>query len=209
MRRREVPSWARFSLQGFAFWIGWSHERYRNWRLAEGALVAELQRGIASALDQRREAVIAEVDARSLLRPGDSVNDFRKGRVDLIIANRPRRPATQGNRRPLRSSIRYVIEVKRMGEKSKILEDLKRLVHLKRSFQSKARCFLVATGQAGDRSNGFINRDGSRALGLHRLDVVSGAYEVLRVWRASGAVTRPRSAHHVALIEVFTRKTRR
>lgn len=198
---QRIPSWAERSLQGLAYWIGWTHERYPFWPLSEGSMVAETRAAIAARLDSS-QAVIAEVATRYLLSADSAVAaDIRKGRVDLVIVRH--RKGKIAKKSQIGRAATTLIEIKRgkasLGELKK---DLVRLAQIVATLVSDTRAFLIVGCESGKVPTAFV-RKGVLVRGEQSID--GGVYFVRRVWRASQAKTSIKVSHSVVLVEVVAR----
>ena len=199
--RQRIPSWAERSLQGLAYWIGWTHERYPFWSLSEGSIVTELRAAIDARLDSS-QAVIAEVDTRYLLpSDGDVATDIRKGRVDLVIVRH--RKGKIAEKSQIRRAATTLIEIKRgKASLAELKEDLVRLAQVLTTLGSGTRAFLIVGCESGKMPTAFVRKG---VLVRGEQPIKDGVYFVRRVWRASQAKTSIKVSHSVVLVEVEAR----
>lgn len=141
---QEKPMWTDTVLQAITYWIGWNHTKYRHWDLTEGAIVAELQRLIASELDSD-EALYAETYADTLINLNPFPEDVkRKEHYDLVIAKK--HEGSRPDKNELHEFVTAVIEVKRNKSWNKIEEDIQKLARLAK-YRKNTRFFIIVTSE--------------------------------------------------------------
>jgi hypothetical protein len=200
---KELPKWAEPALQGISYWIGWNYARYPHWPLTEGALVAELQRLIASNIDSD-EALCAEVNVEDLLNPKLTNDEIRPGRVDIVLVKKIKGQRLDAHR--VREDAVAIIEVKRSGPWNKIEEDIVRLSCLERHLGDSARSFVIITSQAKSFGKHFA-KDGVALKPWQSLG--DAEYKVRRLCRATAALSGRSSSHCACIIEVRARARHR
>lgn len=199
--RQRIPSWAERSLQGLAYWIGWTHERYPFWPLSEGSMVAEARVAINAWLDSS-QAAIAEVATRDLVSADAAAAAVvRKGRLDLVIVR------CRAGRIPKGSQIgraaTALIEIKRgQASHAELMKDLVRLAQIVVNLGRGVRAFLIVGCESGRTPKAFVRKG---VLVRGEKSIKGGVYFVRRVWRASQAKTSRKVSHSVVLVEVVAR----
>lgn len=114
----KPPVWAERALQGITYWMGHRRCLYRDYPLAEGALVAEVCNLIHANLPEALQ-LLCEVQYSSILKRAP-LPDSLQGRIraDLVIAQKT--ATRDGEPTP-----QFVIEVKRASApKAQIEADL-------------------------------------------------------------------------------------
>jgi len=186
-------------MQGLAFWIGWSHERFPFWPLSEGAMVAEAQAAIAARLGPGLSA-IAEVPTKSLVSEQEHrSHKIRSGRIDLVVIAKRGGSLPKGEE--IRDAALALVEIKRgQAPWSEIKKDLVRLANILATMHTGCRAFLIIGCERGQSPSRFIYQ-GAALRGKYVID--GGYYRTRRVWRASSARNVGKTSHAVALVEVF------
>jgi len=173
---RKHPKWAQKALQGIAYWIGHQRCLYRDYPLAEAALVAEICNLIYTHL-QKPRVLSCEVQYADLFKPKIPPTRFpnagfgKYSRADLVIY------PTKGKACP-----EFVIEVKRATAPRKLISrDLARLAAIKKSRPAtRAFLFIVAEDY---RPAMFVGDNGAALSGKRERDGVY--YRVLRAYKAA------------------------
>jgi hypothetical protein len=189
------PNWATRALQGVTYWIGHRRCLYRQYPLAEGALVAELCNLIHANL-HHNFLLTCEVQYTDLLdgRPKPDILTQR-ARADLVISERPGRK--DGEPRP-----RFIIEVKRASApKAQIDSDLQRLAAVKTTYRG-VRTFMFLIAEA-HRPKRFVDEDGKSRTGRHSIPDSPGYFRVRRTLKAAHAYTEVAHAQYACLLEVY------
>jgi hypothetical protein len=192
---KKHPSWAEKALQGVTFWMGHRRCLYRDYPLAEGALVAEVCNLIYANLPKKYQ-LLCEVQYSSLVECNPMPKLLRgRIRADLVVAEKAERTGEE----PVP---KFIIEVKRASApKSQIDADLSRLAVLRRLCPDiRAFVFLISEAQ---RPRRFVNEDGHSILGRHQIPDCDEHYRVRRTWKAAHAYTKRERAQYACLIEVY------
>lgn len=197
---KELPQWAEPAIQAISYWMGWNHVRYRHWPLTEGALVAELQRLIASNIGSD-EALCAEVDVKYLCDPKLTTDEkIRGGRVDIVITKKVK--GQRPNDKQVRENVVAIIEVKRAKQWNKIKEDIVRLSMLSSHLGASVRSFVIVTSEAKPFEKRFA-KNGKALKPIQSLD--NAEYKVLRLCRATAALGQSKAPHCACIVEVRPR----
>ena len=194
-RLEKWPKWVDRSLQGVTYWIGHRRCLYRDYPLAEGALVAEISNLIYGNL-RGAYSLQCEVMYKTLL-PQQAAPDpnilATKARADLVVAQK----ATDGN-----YTAKFAIEVKRAGAPTaQINSDLRRLAEVRR-VHPDMRTFMFIVAEA-NRPKRFVDADGKSILGKKKIPNSGGHYRVRRTWKAAHAFSHVESAQYACLVEVY------
>lgn len=189
------PSWATRALQGVTYWIGHRRCLYRQYPLAEGALVAELCNLIHANLHP--DYVLAcEVQYAELLE-GKPKPDLltQRARADLVVSEKPEEK--DGKLTP-----RFVIEVKRASApKAQIDADLRRLAAVQLAHRD-VRTFMFLIAEA-HRPKRFVDDDGKSLTGKYSIPKSPGHYRVRRTLKAAHAYTEVANAQYACLLEIY------
>ena len=191
----KPPVWAERALQGITYWMGHRRCLYRDYPLAEGALVAEVCNLIHANLPEALQ-LLCEVQYSSILKRAP-LPDSLQGRIraDLVIAQKT--ATRDGEPTP-----QFVIEVKRASApKAQIEADLLRLAAARR-LRPSIRTFLFVISEA-DRPTRYVTKGGHSIRGIHRLRGTSDYFQVRRTWKAAHAFSRRDRAQYACLLEVF------
>jgi hypothetical protein len=195
IKLEKRPIWAIRALQGVTFWIGHRRCLYKQYPLAEGALVAELCNLIHANL--RDSYVLScEVQYTELLagnpRPGILT---QRARADLVISEKPE--DKNGEPTP-----RFIIEVKRASAPaSQIDADLQRLAAVRKTHPG-IRTFLFLIAEA-HRPKRFVDEDGKSKTGKHSIPGSTGYYRIRRTLKAAHAYTEVGSAQYACFLEIY------
>jgi hypothetical protein len=191
---QQLPHWAQRALQGVTYWIGHRRCLYRNYPLAEGALVAEICNLIHANLTDEL-VLLCEVQYTDLL--GGKVKPSvltQRARADLVVAV----DSHDDESEPVP---KFIIEVKRSSApRAQIDADLRRLAAV-RETHATIRCFLFLVAEA-KRPNRFVTEDGKSRLGKHDISGSNGYYRVRRTWKAAHAFSHVEHAQYACLLEV-------
>jgi hypothetical protein len=191
---QQLPHWAQRALQGVTYWIGHRRCLYRNYPLAEGALVAEICNLIHANLTDEL-VLLCEVQYTDLL--GGKVKPSvltQRARADLVVAV----DSHDDESEPVP---KFIIEVKRSSApRAQIDADLRRIAAV-RETHATIRCFLFLVAEA-KRPNRFVTEDGKSRLGKHDISGSNGYYRVRRTWKAAHAFSHVEHAQYACLLEV-------
>jgi hypothetical protein len=189
------PSWATRALQGMTYWIGHRRCLYRQYPLAEGALVAELCNLIHANLHHDL-LLTCEVQYTDLLE-GKPKPDIltQRARADLVISEKP--DEKDGEPTP-----RFIIEVKRASApKAQIDADLQRLAAVQRTHRG-VRTFMFLIAEA-HRPKRFVDGEGKSLTGKYPIPNSPGHYRVRRTLKAAHAYSEVANAQYACLVEVY------
>lgn len=202
----EFPPWAKYALQGVAYWMGHRSCLYRHYPLSEGALVAEICNLIHANLPDKYE-LTCEVQYSKLL-PEENEDDDRKpiltqkARADLVVS------AGKLDFENDDLDPRYFIEVKRASApKAQINADLKRLAEVKRKFPN-ARAFLFVISER-NRPTRFVSDEGASIKGTHEIPGYKKSkahFRIRKTWKAAHAFKTRDTAQYACLVEVYVGK---
>jgi hypothetical protein len=189
------PIWAIRALQGVTYWIGHRRCLFKQYPLAEGALVAELCNLIHANL--RHDYILTcEVQYTNLLggRPKPDILTQR-ARADLVISEKPE----EKDGEPLP---RFIIEVKRASAPTAQIDaDLQRLAAVRRTHRD-LRTFMFLIAEA-HRPKRFVDEDGKSYTGKHAIPNSPGHYRVRRTLKAAHAYTEVGNAQYACLLEIY------
>jgi hypothetical protein len=191
----KQPRWAQRALQGGAYWMGHRRCLYRDYPLAEGALVAEVCNLIYANLPENLQ-LLCEIQYSSFVNDAP-LPRILQGRIraDLVVAERPARSGAD----PVP---KFIIEVKRASSpQALITADLQRLVAARRLCPD-IRAFLFVISEA-KRPKRFVHREGRSLGGKHVIPNSDGYYRVRRTWKAAHAFEKRDRAQYACLIEVY------
>lgn len=196
----ERLKWLEHALQGLAFWIGHRHSLYKDYPLAEGALVAEACNLIQANLPHEL-VLMPECMYKNLVAVGSKTHSFgRMTRADLVLCTADGKCiGREGN---LSAYTKFVIEVKRgNASKQSIDEDLQRLHSYLLVATPGTRCFLLVVSESFAPKR-FV-KGGKSILGPQPIPTCSGHLRVRRTVKAAASFSGKESAHYVCLVEVF------
>lgn len=196
----ERQPWLEHALQGLAFWIGHRHSLFRDYPLAEGALVAEACNLIQANLPHDF-VLFPECLYKNLTLDQSAVAGIgAKARADLVLCDIAAR--TIGREGHIAAHTRFVIEVKRGNASAQAInDDLKRLHSYLGSSAHGTRCFLLVVSES--RAPTRFVKDGKSKLGAHDIPGADGKFYVRRSVKAAASFSGKTSAHYVCLVEVF------
>jgi hypothetical protein len=190
------PTWAIRALQGVTFWIGHRRCLYKQYPLAEGALVAELCNLIHANLNRNIFVLNCEVQYTELLA-GKPKPDIltQRARADLVISEKPE----DKNDEP---TPKFIIEVKRASAPTgQIDADLRRLAAVRQTHPG-VRTFMFLIAEA-HRPKRFVDEDGKSLTGKHSIPNSRGHYRIRRTLKAAHAYTEVGSAQYACFLEIY------
>lgn len=187
------------SLQGLAFWIGYSRAYFRHYELSEASLISELCSLVQAKLPESLR-LYPEVMYSHLLK-SESKYLSGKCRADLVILDGDHSSPYKNN---ISKHVQFIFEVKRYGSPTnEINEDLRRLYHFKKSCHSKSRAFLIIASEA-ELPTEFVDIDTGESLkDEYKIHGTSGVYRVRRTVKAGASFKKITTAHYVSICEVF------
>lgn len=196
----ERQLWLEHALQGLAFWIGHRHSLFRDYPLAEGALVAEacnlIQANLPHSLVLFPECLYKNLTPNTQPVAGIGA----KARADLVLCDSAAKPL--GREGHIAAYTRFVIEVKRGNASVQSMnDDLARLHSFLENAAVGTRCFLLVVSES--RAPSRFVKDGKSKLGAHEIPGTSGKFHVRRSVKAAASFSGKESAHYVCLIEIF------
>ena len=197
-----LPDWAEATLQGLAYWVGYSRTRFRFGLLPEAALVVEACALIHANVSSEC-CVLTEPRYRKLLGPAKRPrNGWKLERVDLAVV---RRKAGNEKKGSCHYRLREMIEVKRASAGHKdIVQDLSRLRRALLTAEQEVRAYLiVVTQRKRKKLDWLIRRDGTAVRGKNPLSGGDGYYRVRRVCKAAPSFESKSSAYYACLVEVL------
>lgn len=202
----ERQRWLEHALQGLAFWIGHRHSLFRDYPLAEGALVAEACNLIQANLPHTL-VLFPECLYKNLTRDQRPVTGIgAKARADLVLCDVAARPL--GREGHIAAHTKFVIEVKRGNASTQAVnDDLKRLHSFLENSTAGTRCFLLVVSES--RAPTRFVKEGVSRLGSHEIPGTNGQFRVRRSVKAAASFSGKTSAHYVCLIEVFRQGEKR
>lgn len=198
----DRPTFLEDALQGLAFWIGHRRAYYRDYPLAEAALVSEACNLIQAKID-REQILRPEVMYRRLANTSKSPELADLCRVDLAILDSKSPNPYKAN---AWDAVQFVIEVKRASANEALVnKDLKRLLYFKQVCRPEARAFLIIASES-DLPERFVDPDqGISRLHPHPIPDSDGVYHVRRTVKAASSFEKKTSAHYVCICEVFAK----
>jgi len=192
---KKQPLWVQRALQGVAYWMGHRRCLYRDYPLAEGALVAEVCNLIYANLPENLQ-LLCEVQYSSFVKC-DPTPEVLQGRIraDLVVSEK-------GGRNGADPIPKFIIEVKRASAPaSQINADLSRLAAARRH-RPDIRAFLFVISEA-QRPRRFVHKEGRSILGKHKIPESDSHYRVRRTWKAAHAFKNREYAQYASLIEIY------
>jgi hypothetical protein len=186
---QSYPKWLETALQGLTYWIGHRRCLYRDYPLAEAALVAELCNLIHAHLPDGFRLACEEQYSKLIQRKMPDCLP-KQSRADLVIYEK-----VSGEDRP-----RIVIEVKRAKAPiNQIDADIERLIAV-RSALPDVTTYLIVVAEA-ERPKRFVSESG-KAIRKHQ-DIGDGRFEVRRVLKAAHTFKEPKHCQYACLIETY------
>ena len=195
LKNEKIPRWAERALQGITHWIGHRRCVYRDYPLAEAALVAEVCNLIFANLADGM-TLKCEVQYSSLLKGKESPTLLtQRARADLVVFEKPSDKAGE----PIP---RFIIEVKRaLAPRKQILVDLRRLAAVRQEHE-ELRAFMFLISEA-HRPIDYVNLNGTSIKGLQKISESDGRYLVRKTFKAAQAISKIDRAQYACLLEVF------
>ncbi|MDZ7663154.1 hypothetical protein [Thiohalophilus sp.] len=189
------------ALQGLAFWVGYRRSYFRDYPLAEAALIAEtcnlIQSKITDAQVLRPEVLYRRLADTSMK---DELRDL--WRADLAILDAAYPNPYQDN---VWDAVHFIFEVKRgSSPKAEIDQDLRRLFHFKEVCRSGARAFLIVVSEAKLPKRFVDPKKGKSKLHGHPIPGTTGVYHVRRTVKAASSFDRKETANFACICEVFS-----
>jgi hypothetical protein len=168
---------------------------YRNYPLAEGALVAEVCNLIYANLEDRFH-LLCEVQYSTLIHRDERPTVLsERARADLVVVEK----ALGGDGEP---TPKFIIEVKRASAPlAQINSDFRRLAAV-REVRPDVRTFMFLVSEAS-RPAKFVTDSGVSVRGKQEIPDSEGHYRVRRTWKAAHAYTKKDRAQYACLIEVY------
>ena len=196
----ERQKWLEHAMQGLAFWIGHRHSLFRDYPLAEGALVAEacnlIQANRPHGLILLPECMYGNLVPNGTLLKGVTP----QSRADLVLCDKT--ASSIGRRGNIFPYVRFVIEVKRGSASDKeINSDFTRLHNYLKASNDGARAFLLVISESNAPPR-FV-KAGKSILGAKKIPGCDGNFRVRRTVKAAASFSGKETAHYVCLIEVF------
>jgi hypothetical protein len=196
----EREKWLEHALQGLAFWIGHRHSLFKDYPLAEGALVAEACNLIQANLPHEL-VLMPECMYKNLVSASSTINGVSAlARADLVLcAAAAKIIGREGN---LAAHTKFVIEVKRGNASTQLInEDLTRLHAFLQVATAGTRCFLFVVSES-HAPRRFV-KNGKSIRGAHPIPDCTGHFRVRRSVKAAASFSSKVSAHYVCFLEVF------
>lgn len=194
MATDAIPAWLENAGQTLAFWIGYQHQRCRQYHLPEAAIGTELTALINAEIPYSL-IVHRELLYRNIANRGKWMREIR---ADVVVTGNSESYATE----PI-----TVIEIKKADNLDEIHMDLVRLSYFKTDNPS-ARTFLLIASQ-NHRPNDWVLHNGEAERGNQAITVIdkkkeiSVSFAVRRSIKAASSFRRRELAHYCVIIEVL------